>query len=99
MRNDETEDTLGGDGTEVMAPKARRSTTVLSVRVTSEELAQLEIASRATGKTLSQLVREAIAGCMNGGAGGQPSITVSVEGITTVHTGPSTSRARSGASE
>ncbi len=51
----------GEDVTKYAAAKDKRSTVVLSVRVSVDELRRLEVMSTRTGKKVSQLAREAIA--------------------------------------
>ena len=59
--NDENEAfVLGEDVTSVAASKRASGTAVVSVRLTSAEVAELESLSRASGKTISQIAREAL---------------------------------------
>ena len=59
-RNEQEEYVLGEDVTAQAAAKASKGTAVLSVRLPIEDLATLESLSRVTGRTTSQLVREAL---------------------------------------
>jgi predicted transcriptional regulator len=87
MDNEHEEYVLGPDVTPSAAARERRGTTVLSVRLAPDELAQLESVSRATGRTISQIVREALSSCIQLSRYAQPSVTLSVEGQSTVTTG------------
>ncbi|MDA8216642.1 MAG: ribbon-helix-helix domain-containing protein, partial [Dehalococcoidales bacterium] len=59
--NDENEAfVLGEDVTSLAASKRASGTAVVSVRLTSAEVAELESLSRASGKTISQIAREAL---------------------------------------
>ena len=51
---------LGEDVTSLAKSKAKHGTVVLSVRLSVDEVAELEAVSDATRKTLSQVVREAL---------------------------------------
>src|SRR4051812_40294927 len=86
MRGDEAY-ALGEDVTALVAGKRKEATAVLSVRLPAEELAEIEAASLSTGKTLSQLVREAVRSYMHAARYSQPVITVSIEGGGTFSTG------------
>ncbi|MBI2917899.1 MAG: CopG family transcriptional regulator [Chloroflexi bacterium] len=69
---------LGQEVTSAARAKTRAETVVLSVRLTTEEMAAVEAASRATGRAVSQVVREAIKGYLYfGTTSGGYSIAVS----------------------
>jgi CHASE3 domain sensor protein len=77
--SDEQEYVLGQDVTKAAASKAKSGTVMLSVRVAAEELAAVEAFANATGKTMSEVVREALRTCLRLARDTQPSITVSVQ--------------------
>lgn len=52
---------LGSDVTDKAKAKSSKGTAVLSVRLTIDELAKLDAASKLAGKSISQVAREAIA--------------------------------------
>ena len=52
--------TLGRNVGKVPGGESSRATAVLSVRLTAHEVAAVEAIARETGKTLSQIVREAL---------------------------------------
>ncbi len=60
MTRDSDDYKLGRDVTEVATSRSRKTTSVLSVRIGSDELAELERVSLITGKSISNLVREAL---------------------------------------
>jgi predicted DNA-binding protein len=68
---------LGQEVTSAAAAKVRTGTAVLSVRLTAGELAAVEAASKASGKTVSQVVREAIKSYLHYERSGTYSITIS----------------------
>lgn len=74
---------LGDDVTSSVAAKPRTGTVVLSVRVRVEELAAIEAASRATGKSLSQLVRDAVSTYLHFQRTGGHVVTISDRSRTT----------------
>ncbi len=51
---------LGKDVTNAAQAKGQRGTTVISVRLSTDEVARLEQIGRLSGKTISQIVRDAI---------------------------------------
>ena len=59
--NDYEDVVLGENVTKYAKAKAGKGTTVISVRLGTEEIARLEALGQTTGKTVSQVVREAIA--------------------------------------
>jgi hypothetical protein len=69
---------LGEEVTQAARGKPRRETAVLSVRLSVEEIAELEALSRASGKSMSQILREALLSYVHQGGPVQPTITVSV---------------------
>ncbi len=76
--------TLGSDVTSSARPDGSRTgTVVLSVRVRIEELAEIEATSRATGKSLSQLVRDAVATYLHFQRTGAHVVTISDRSHTT----------------
>jgi Ribbon-helix-helix protein, copG family len=85
--SDEQEYVLGQDVTEAAASRTKGGTTVLSVRLTTEELAAIEAVANETGRTLSQVVREAIHSCIQMVRNSQPMITVSIRDIHTTSFG------------
>jgi hypothetical protein len=52
---------LGKDVTQLAKATSKKETSVVSVRLTSSEIAKLERIGRENGKTVSQVIREAIA--------------------------------------
>jgi hypothetical protein len=95
--NDDEELVLGKDVTELFGSKEKRGTVVLSVRVSAEELEAIEAASDAEGKTVSQVVREAVRNCLQVSRRSEPTVTVSFwngEAVSSVRTGPSTQTSR-----
>jgi predicted transcriptional regulator len=87
MSNEQDEYILGEDVTAAATVKGRRGTSVLSVRVSNQELARLDALSQMTGKTFSQIVREALDHCYQLSRESQPAITVVVQGGSSVSTG------------
>jgi hypothetical protein len=85
--SDEQEYVLGQDVTEAAASKTKGGTTVLSVRLTTEELAAIEAVADETGRTLSQVVREAIHSCIQLVRSSQPMVTVSIRDVHTTSFG------------
>ena len=74
--SDEREDyVLGEEITATSKAKKQTGTGVLSVRLSTEELTRLDQISRSTGKTLSQLVREAVAAYGGSPGSEQPRVT------------------------
>jgi hypothetical protein len=51
---------LGGNVTRTAKSHKRKDTVVLSVRISVEELARVEALAEATGRTVSQVAREAV---------------------------------------
>lgn len=70
---------LGEDVTHLAAPKGKRDTAVISVRLATQELRELDALSKATGKTISQVVREALAAFRYVDARSNLTLTVSVQ--------------------
>jgi hypothetical protein len=99
MSNEHAEYELGDDVTTAAAARERRGSTVLSVRLAPDELAQLESLSHATGRTFSQIVREALSSCIQLSRYAQPSVTLSIEGQGTFTTGTALIPTRAGMSE
>ncbi len=60
---------------------------MLSVRLSADELAAIEAMADASGKTLSQVVREAVRNCLQVAEKAQPVMTISVSGGMTMSTG------------
>ncbi len=75
--------TLGNDVTSSVASRSRTGTVVLSVRVRIEEMAEIEATSRATGKSLSQLVRDAVSTYLHFQRTGAHVVTISDRSHTT----------------
>lgn len=61
MNNRDEDIVLGDDVTRLAKPEQRRGTAVLSVRLAVDEVNRLEAVGRASGKTVSQVIRDAIA--------------------------------------
>ncbi len=59
--NNEEEVVLGQNVTEYARAKASKGTAVISVRLSTDDIARLETIGRASGKTVSQVVRDALA--------------------------------------
>ena len=57
-RNEEYE--LGKEVTHLATSKAKQETSVISVRVTKDDIGRLEGIGRESGKTVSQVIRDAI---------------------------------------
>lgn len=76
---------LGEEVTSSARTKSRGGTAVVAVRLSVEEIAELESTSRATGKSLSQVLREAIRkGLRYDDEIFQPTVTISIQdGVTT----------------
>ena len=85
--NDEHEYVLGQDVTKAAESKNRSGSVMLSVRLSAEELAAIEAMADASGKTLSQVVREAVRNCLQVAEKAQPVMTISVSGGMTMRTG------------
>lgn len=62
MTNRNEDDELGRNITDVATTGNKRETSVISVRLTAAEITRLEGIGRESGKTVSQVVRDAIAG-------------------------------------
>ncbi len=75
---------LGRDVTESAQAQKERSTIVLSVRLSGSELAHLEKLSRESGKTISQVARQAIAAYQGPAKQGQPQVSIGLYDGTTV---------------
>lgn len=73
---------LGEEVTAQAKGRSRRDA-VVSVRLPIEEFAALEAECSATGKTMSQLIREALSERTHARRRGDPSITVFFGGVTT----------------
>jgi uncharacterized protein (DUF1778 family) len=74
---------LGEDVTSRAKARIHKNTVVLSIRLSSDELAEIEAAANATGHTVSQVVREAIRNCLHTMRRAEPVIILSVqEGLT-----------------
>jgi hypothetical protein len=95
-RREEEEYVLGQDITDAASAKSRRGTAVLSVRLSVDELSEIDAISRATGRTASQVVREALGGYLHASKYAQPTITVSIEGGGTFTAGSSGLSTRAG---
>jgi len=74
---------LGEEVTTRAKSRSRGDTVVLSVRLSLEEFSGLEALSTATGKTLSQVVREAIGERLRTSRLSEPRVTVFFGGVTT----------------
>jgi|SRR6266536_1527686 len=85
--NDEQEYVLGQDVTKAAESKNRSGSVMLSVRLSADELAAIEAMADASGKTLSQVVREAVRNCLQVAEKAQPIMTISVSGGMTMRTG------------
>lgn len=69
---------LGKNITEAVASKKRDATAVLSVRLSAEEVKALEAVSAATGRTMSQVAREALKAYLHRQERiAQPTVTIS----------------------
>lgn len=79
---------LGEEVTDAARARARRGTAVVSVRVSSVELAQLEAISRTTKRSISQVVRDAVMRYIHVSEH-RPSVTISVFEQSTISTGGS----------
>jgi len=77
----ENECVLGEDVTDLAGQRSRGGTTVLSIRLSLDELAEIESISRATKKTISQVAREAIREALRFHRHSQPQV-VPLEGRT-----------------
>jgi len=98
--NDQREEyVLGEDVTSQAAAKARKGTMVLSVRLPIDEFAEIDAASREAGKIPSQIVRDAIREYLHHAKYSQPTITISLDGGTTLATGAPTLLARASSAE
>ena len=88
--SDEHEYVLGQDVTTAARSKTKSGSVMVSVRLSADELATIEAAAQASGRSLSQVIREAI---RNGirlaprTASVQSEVTVSVSGGATFSTG------------
>ncbi len=85
MQNHHDEDyELGEDVTALAAPRSKQATAVLSVRLSVEDLAMLEQLGTSTGKTISQIAREAISAVVRAPSQQNSPLTViaSMEGFT-----------------
>ncbi|MBI2322401.1 MAG: CopG family transcriptional regulator [Chloroflexi bacterium] len=80
---------LGQEVTDAARAQARRGTAVVSVRLSTEELAQVEAISRATKRTISQVVRDAVMRYIHVREHQPFSVTISVFEQSTVSTGGS----------
>lgn len=69
---------LGRDVTAHAKADGKRETVVLSVRVTGEELRRLEILARNSGRSVSQLVREALNAYTPAASGTQATSVLSI---------------------
>ncbi len=85
--NENEEFILGEDVTGQAKSKSRGGTAVIAVRLSLEELAQVESISRETGRTVSHVVREAIRNWLRFEVSGQPTVTVTYEGGPTTTVG------------
>jgi hypothetical protein len=79
---------LGRDVTESASSKSRSTSVVLSLRVTTDELAEVEAVSRATGRSISQVVREAVQNFLYHERRGKFTVTISTMAMTTSIGGP-----------
>ena len=61
MSNEHEEYELGRNVTHLFKSKSRKETSVISVRLTGEEIKRLEEIGRENEKTVSQVIRDAIA--------------------------------------
>jgi hypothetical protein len=75
---EEREYMLGEDVTSAARPRSKSGTAVLSVRLTAEELSAIERVALETGKTLSQVVREALRSGIHVIREPHPAVTVSI---------------------
>ena len=66
---------LGKEVTSAAKSKTQQGTAVVSVRLATEEVARLERITRATGKSISQVIREAIAAYEASPINAQPHIS------------------------
>jgi predicted transcriptional regulator len=77
----DTEYELGLDVTEKVRKRSSTETAVLSIRLSVAELARLDALARAKGRSISQIVRDAIAGYAGGED--QSYVTISQKEATT----------------
>ena len=87
MSTENEEFVLGEDVTALAGPKSRGGTAVLSIRLPLEEVSEIESISRATGKTVSHVIREAIKTWLHFTAYTQPTVTISFKEGSTTSTG------------
>lgn len=80
MNSNEEKYELGEDVTQAAAAKERKGSVVLSVRLSSHELAKLEQVAQASGKTISQIVREAVTGFVPMGRTANYGVVISQHG-------------------
>lgn len=99
MNSEHEEYALGEDVTELAASKVRKGTAILSVRVSSDELTEIEAVGRVTGKSVSRLVREAISGYLRANSQGAVAVTISIQGGSTLSTGPTGIQGRAAQSQ
>ena len=82
MRDDSAAFVLSEDITRGATTKGQKGSAVFSLRLTPDELAAIDVLSRSTGKSPSQIVREALKQYLHAERYSQPCITVSYEGAT-----------------
>lgn len=81
MSSSENEEfTLGRNVTGQAKSNSRGGTAVVAVRLSLEEISQIESISRDTGKTISHIVRDAVRNWLRFEVSGQPTITLTWEG-------------------
>jgi hypothetical protein len=78
---------LGNDVSAEAKASTRRSTAVLSVRFSADELAEIEQVSLGSGKTVSQVVREAVTAFLHHKRFEQPTVTISIREQSTFSVG------------
>ena len=83
MVDENEEFVLGKDVTAQAKSKSRGDTVVIAARLSVEEFSQLEATCSATGKTMSQAVREAIGEWLRSSRRREPTVTVFFGGVTT----------------
>ena len=87
--NENEEFALGEDVTALARSRSRGGTAVVAVRLSLSELSEIESICQATGKTMSQVIREALRNWLHFDAASQPTVTISIKGGSTTTTGAS----------
>ncbi len=87
--NENEEFALGENVTALAKSKSRGGSAVVAVRLSLSEFSEIESISRATGRSVSQVVREALRNWLHFDASSQPTVTISIKGGLTTTTGAS----------